>query len=154
MVTVDLSDGIEATLTDDHPTLFPKDTIIVPSLAEQGGGSGQIHVLGAVASPGSYRTAVAGSIVEALSAAGGPLGGAKLGEVRLTRTQAGGPVAFKLDLRDYLYDARPPADLALQDGDVVTIPAGQERPIENAIGLLSQLLPVAGALTGLILAFN
>jgi len=123
-VTVDLTDGIEDTPTEILPALRPKDTVVVPSLAEEAIiTDDMIQILGAVRSPGAYRLEAAGRVVKAVSISGGHLPNADLRHVRLTRPTQQGPFTYQLDLQGYLYEARPVTDLELQAGDIITVPS-------------------------------
>ncbi|MFB3908286.1 MAG: SLBB domain-containing protein [Candidatus Eisenbacteria bacterium] len=149
IVTINLSKGIERTNPDLLPVLGPKDTIILPSLAEVASPSDKFQVLGAVRSPGSYRIQLAASVIEAISAAGGELPDADLSKARLTRTTPLGTVSYTLDLESYLEEGTSAVNLELRPGDTISLPrkasAGQ-RALEG----LSRVAPVLSLATSIV----
>jgi polysaccharide export outer membrane protein len=148
---VDLSAGVDKTPVDSLPPLEPGDSIIVPSLAREGGVSGdQVRVLGAVRNPGIYPLRGAGTVVEALSASGGAVPGADLGAVRLARRTGGGVLVYELDVKGYLYRGHPSADLGLKPGDTVTVPS-RGGGAGNVVHLVLGLAPVLSAVASVIL---
>ncbi len=152
MLTIDLSKGIESTPAEGLPSLRPRDTIVVPSLAEQAAGGDRIHVFGAVAVPGVHRTGSARTVIEALSVSGGPLPDADLGHVVLTRSVGPETVTYRLDVSGHLRDARPDTDIELQPGDVITVP--RRRGFFGFIRDVAPMVSLFSAAAGLVIAFN
>ena len=151
--TVDLSQGVENTEVESIPEIRPKDTIRVPSLDGAVTGD-KFHVLGAVRAPGSYRITNARSaptVVEAMAISGGPLAGADLSHVHLTRATAEGAVSYRLDLESYLYEARPMADMEIRPGDTVTVPEGGN-VLRSAVDWSLRVVPLATSIIGVYLA--
>jgi polysaccharide export outer membrane protein len=146
-VTVDLSRGIEGTPRESLPELRSKDTIIVPVLpANTNVAAGdKVHVLGAVHAPGTYRLDAAGRVIDALAASGGPLPGADLRRVSLTRPTDHGAVSYELNLQDYLTRAKPVVDLPLEPGDIITVPSRRSTlaSIVDGIAGMAPFLSVA-----------
>jgi polysaccharide export outer membrane protein len=122
-VTVDLSKGLEKTPAGTLPVLRAGDSVILPAISLNVVTGDQVQVLGAVRTPGLYPLRAAGSVVAALSVSGGTIENAKLDDVRLARRTEGGVVVYGLDVRGYLYDGYPAADMALRPGDTVTVPS-------------------------------
>jgi protein involved in polysaccharide export with SLBB domain len=111
-------------------------------------GGDKIYVLGAVNAPGIYRIQAAGSVVEALAAAGGPDSEANLKKVYLTREGSKGATATQLNLKQYLENGSPNANLPLQAGDTVTV--GRSGGFWKTLG--GGILRVAPFVTSIILA--
>jgi polysaccharide export outer membrane protein len=153
-VTVDLSQGIEETLREELPDLQPRDTIVIPSIGENAISGDRFQVLGAVQSPGTYRISAAETVIEAISASGGPLPYADLRQVRLTRSTSEGVVSYKLDLHGYLYEARPLADLELKPGDTITVPGSERSPLGIIVDGFVKLAPVVTAMVSLAWALD
>ena len=143
-LTVDLSAGIEEIAPDELPALRTKDTIIVPSVIEVAIPGDQFQVLGAVRSPGAYRISAAEKVIHAIALSGGALPNADLRKVRLTRPTDNGAISYQLDLRGYLYHARPMADLQLKPGDTVTIPS-RRTTLSYIIDGILRIVPVITA---------
>jgi protein involved in polysaccharide export with SLBB domain len=106
-------------------------------------------VLGAVRSPGVYRTNSAKNVLEAIALCGGALPEADLREVHLTRPSGPELVSYQLDLRGYLYDARPLANFELQAGDIVTVPAGKAAG-NSFLDFLVKLTPVISLVSAVV----
>lgn len=148
-VTVDLSRGIERTPAESLPELRPRDTIVVPAI-ESGVPEGDaFHMLGEVGSPGSYSMFLADDVIEALALAGGASREADLRSVRLLRRTPDGSIAYEFDLESFLYQADPPADLALRPGDTITVPAKQ-----TLVARISELLAPFISVAGIIVLIN
>ncbi len=151
VATVNLSRGVGDTDPRELPELRPRDTIVVPSLAEIAVAGDRIQVLGSVRSPGMYRTGAAATVVEAISVSGGALPNADLSKVRLTRPAVGGAVAYELDLHGYLYDARPEVNLELKPGDVITVPS-RRVGLAATLETIARIVPVISLGIGLAYA--
>ncbi len=152
--TVDLSAGIEKTPKESLPTLRPKDTIVIPSLAGGIVMGDKFQVLGAVKAPGAYKTSSAASVIEALAISGGSLPYADLGKVRLTRVTNEGLISYELDLHGHLYNARPIADLGIRAGDTITVPGTERSFIGDVMDGLIRLAPAVTAVVSLVLALS
>lgn len=123
-VTVDLSGGIDRPPPEGLPTVRPKDTIVVPSLAENAGAAAgdRFQILGAVRNPGMYRISAAKNVVEAISVSGGTLPEANLEKILVTRPSSAGAMCYEIDLQKYLKEGAPGGQLELKPGDTITIP--------------------------------
>lgn len=139
---VDLSGGVDDVPPEGLPALHPKDTIVVPSLAESGVIGDKFQVLGAVRTPGVFRLSLAENVVEAIAACGGALPGANLRRVSLTRQTGQGIVSYELDLHDHLYEGRSVADIGLQPGDTVTVPR-EGSVLQSILNGLVRVAPLA-----------
>ncbi len=151
-VTVDLSKGIDQTDASKLPVLGPKDTIIVPSATENAVTGDKFQVLGAVRNPGSYKIQTASTVVEAISAAGGQLPDADLSKTLLTRPGSQGTCSYTLDLKRYLADGQPSANLKLKPGDTISIPQQRSTVLaffQGVVGL-APLVSLATAAVSLI----
>jgi polysaccharide export outer membrane protein len=119
---VDLSKGLEAIQHESLPALRPRDTIVVPSVIEGPATGDRYQVFGAVHTPGAYRIGTAGSVLQAIAAAGGALPEADLRRVRVSRQTAGGSLSYELDLFGSINEGRPTADPGVRPGDTISIP--------------------------------
>ena len=81
--------------------------------------SNQVFVVGDVAVPGSYRVSSAGTVLNALYAAGGPTVN---GSMRRIEVRRAGKLVDTLDLYDYLLHGDASHDARLETGDVVFVP--------------------------------
>ena len=151
--TVDLSAGLEGTDPALLPALRAKDSIMVPSAEGAPSGGSNVHVLGAVNAPGPYRLSVARSVVEALSASGGPRADADLGSIYLTRVSTDGTRAYKLNIDNYLKKARPLDNFPLQAGDTITVPQRGSFWVSFTEGL-NRLIPVLSLVVTYIAVTN
>lgn len=154
-MTVDLSGALDGVFPDSLPGLLPFDTINVPTLTgETTVATGStFQVLGAVNTPGVYGLSTAGTVVEALARAGGPIPEANLSKVQLTRTTPTGVVAYKMDLNSLLFEGKPLADFDLKEGDTLTVPTKAFGIGSVGRGILV-LLPLVTSLTSLIVVLN
>jgi len=154
-VTVDLSAGIEGTKMETLPAVRPLDTVLVSSLGGEASAAGEsFQVLGAVAKPGVYKIGSASSIIEALAVSGGPLQGADLSKVRLTRPTPKGVAAYELDVKGHLEKGEPIADMHLKSGDTITVPAGRAVDVGTLVTRIVGLTSIITAVSSLILALN
>lgn len=150
--TVDLSRGLEATDIKSLPALKPGDSIVIPSAATNAVIGDQVEVLGAVKTPGLYSARTANSVLTALAVAGGAAPGASLNKVRLARRNSGAVAVYELDVRRYLSEGTPDADLALLPGDVLSVPGG-DGPGKGT-NLIFQGLALLTTVTTFFLAIN
>lgn len=99
--------------------------------------AGYVTLSGAVRRPGTYELSPRKSLRELLDLMGGVSQGAAASQARLTRTgPAGRNDTFGVDLPQVL---KPPADVALQPGDVLYVPPGV---------VLQDVVEVRGAFNG------
>jgi len=116
----------------------------------------QVYVVGEVTAPGTYSVSSLGTIVNALSMAGGP---SKTGSLRSIRLLKKGKAAVEVDLYDMLLSGDRSNDIRLENGDTIFVPvigpvaavAGEvKRPaIYELKGktTLKQLLDISGGIT-------
>lgn len=85
----------------------------------------RVTVVGAVVKPGPADLPMNATVVDALSAAGGPLDTADLSRVVITRPTADGPMREVVNLEVYLYEpAQAPPVPRVRGGDLVAVEAG------------------------------
>jgi protein involved in polysaccharide export with SLBB domain len=116
----------------------------------------QVFVVGEVENPGVYSVSSLATVINALSAAGGPSKNGSLRDVRLLK---GGKVTESIDLYDIFLSGDRSKDVRLENGDTIFVPvigrvaavAGEvKRPgiYELKDGVtLPQLLEMAGGIT-------
>lgn len=80
----------------------------------------QIYVVGHALRPGSYTLSGMSTLLNALFASGGP---SVTGSMRNIKLKRGGEPLISFDLYDIMIHGDKSSDIALQDGDVVYIPA-------------------------------
>src|SRR5512133_2052133 len=116
----------------------------------------QVFVVGEVESPGSYSVSSLSTVINALSAAGGPVRNGSLRSIKVTRA---GQASLNVDLYDMFLSGDRSKDVRLQNGDTIFVPvigpvvavAGEvKRPAiyemaENAT--LPEVLKMAGGVT-------
>jgi len=117
----------------------------------------KVFVVGEVRNPGDYNLAPLSTLINALSAAGGPL---KSGTLRNVQIKRGGNVVETIDLYDFFLNGDKSSDICLQPGDTVFVPvigrvagiAGnvkrpaiyefkEEKSLDDLIALAEGLLP-------------
>lgn len=81
-----------------------------------------IYVVGQARKPGAYNLSGASTLVSALFASGGP---SATGSMRHVQVKRAGRTVTELDLYDFLAKGDKTADIRLQDGDTITIPAAR-----------------------------
>ena len=79
----------------------------------------QVFVAGDVVRPGAYQVSAAGTVLNALYAAGGPTANGSFRRVDIRR---GGKLVDSVDVYDYLTQGINPTSPRLQSGDVVFVP--------------------------------
>lgn len=150
-VTVDLSRGLERTPAASLPELKPGDTIVVPAVTANVVLGDQVEVIGAVKTPGLYPSRSAASVLTALAVAGGTVTGASLNRVQLARRNGAQVSVYQLDVKKYLSEGAPNADLELVPGDVLSVPGGEPG---KGSAVFFQGVALLTTLTTLFLAFN
>lgn len=128
--------------------LTPGDRINVPVIANRS------FVLGEVNKPGLYVVKPGDTILDALSNAGGPLPGSKLGSVVVLRKGPDGkPVQTVIDVLTYLKTGKTKDHKPLyvmQQGDVVYVPS-RKKPFDFAsMWQVASTLSTADAFTTLV----
>jgi len=88
------------------------DTVFVPK-------AGVVFVEGSVRTPGAYTLQGAGTVLKAVTLAGGFDFSAKESSVKLVRNGRSGPEVMEVDVK--AAKRNPALDLAVQDGDVVIV---------------------------------
>jgi protein involved in polysaccharide export with SLBB domain len=79
----------------------------------------KVYFVGEVASPGGYNISALSTVINALSAAGGPT---KHGSLRAIQILRGNKVADTVDLYDFFLKGDKSRDIRLQAGDTVYVP--------------------------------
>jgi protein involved in polysaccharide export with SLBB domain len=79
----------------------------------------QVFVVGEVEAPGTYHISSLGTVVNALSTAGGP---SKNGSLRTIKLLKGGKVVQEIDLYDMFLSGDRSKDIRLENGDTVFVP--------------------------------
>ena len=79
----------------------------------------QVYVAGDVVRPGAYQVSAAGTVLNALYAAGGPTTNGSFRRIDIRR---GGKLVDSVDVYDYLTQGINPSRVRLQAGDVVFVP--------------------------------
>ena len=79
----------------------------------------QVFVVGEVEAPGSYPVGSLSTVINALSAAGGPSKNGSLRTIRITRS---GQAPLEVDLYDMFLSGDRSKDIRLQSGDTVFVP--------------------------------
>jgi protein involved in polysaccharide export with SLBB domain len=82
-------------------------------------GANQVFVNGDVQHPGSYRVSRAGTVLNALYAAGGPTAN---GSMRRIEVRRGNETVATLDFYDYALNGDASNDVRLENGDVIFVP--------------------------------
>lgn len=79
----------------------------------------KVYVVGEVKAPGDYNLSPLSTLINALSAAGGPL---KTGTLRNIQVKRGGKVVETVDLYDFFLKGDKGKDIRLQSGDTIFVP--------------------------------
>ncbi len=79
----------------------------------------KVFVVGEVKAPGDYNLSSLSTLINALSAAGGPL---KTGSLRNIQIRRGGAVVDQVDLYDFFLKGDKSRDIRLQSGDTIFVP--------------------------------
>jgi len=79
----------------------------------------KVYVVGEVKAPGDYNLSPLSTLINALSAAGGPL---KTGTLRNIQVKRGGKVVETVDLYDFFLKGDKGKDIRLQPGDTIFVP--------------------------------
>ena len=91
----------------------------------------QVYVVGNARAPGTYTVSSAGTLLNALFAAGGPSANGSMRKVQLKR---GGSVVTEFDLYDFLVFGNVAKDARLSQGDVIFIPpVGPEVAVAGSV---------------------
>lgn len=125
----------------------PQITIDISTIQSQ-----KIIVLGEVRSPGIFTLDSDLTIMDAISKAGGMTTDAKLSNVILIRRNQGKPQVASLDLKKVFNDGDFSQNIALQNGDVVYLPATVIADVSRFFSYLSQILsPIVNLESGIVL---
>lgn len=79
----------------------------------------KVYVVGEVAAPGDYNVSSLSTVINALSAAGGPT---KSGSLRNIQINRGGKIVETVDLYDFFLKGDKSKDIRLQPGDTILVP--------------------------------
>jgi protein involved in polysaccharide export with SLBB domain len=91
----------------------------------------QVHVMGEVATPGTYTVPSLATLFNVLYNAGGVNG---IGSLRDIRVNRGGKQVAKVDVYEYLMQGRSDLDVSLKDGDVVLV-----QPYTNLVAVTGKV---------------
>ena len=93
----------------------------------------QVYVAGDVVRPGAYQVSAAGTVLNAIYAAGGPTSNGSFRRIDIRR---GGELVDSVDVYQYLTQGINPTGARLQPGDVVFIPV--HGPLAKVAGKVSR----------------
>lgn len=79
----------------------------------------KVYVVGEVRAPGDYTLSSFSTLINALSAAGGPV---KTGSLRTVQVKRGGKLVETVDLYDFFLKGDKSKDIRLQPGDTIFVP--------------------------------
>ena len=99
----------------------------------------EVHVWGEVTRPGLYRVPDGSTILDVISAAGGPTGFASLSRVRLTHPPGAKPRSLKVNLDQYVSGTNQSELPVIKPGDMVTVPRNARFFWKDAIQLLADI---------------
>jgi polysaccharide export outer membrane protein len=132
------------------PPLRAGSTILVPRAEAVGTEGDVIFVYGRVIEPGTFSIDAARTVLQAVLAAGGPLGDADMGSVRVIRP---GPVqarVIEVDLNSYTNEGELFANVPLLPGDTVTIPRSSNSAIWSGVRDVAE---ISGNILGTLFFF-
>ena len=140
-------------LQDGDSIVIPSSTTLNTTALTQLAGSNlranidrpiNVAIVGEVTQPGPYQLGGENgqaTVVQALQTAGGITPSANLREVQLRRqTRQGGQQVFNINLWELLQSGDISQDLALQQGDTLTVPTASELLIEEVTSLAASSL--------------
>lgn len=126
ILTVDVQSMFEKMDFTSDQYLRPRDMIVVPSLGE-GGGAGEVLVLGDVASAGFYPYIEGMDIIRTITRAGGVSRTAKWSAARLLRRgKDGNYTVIPIDLSLLFGAADMSVNVKVQPGDIIFIPSSEQ----------------------------
>jgi hypothetical protein len=99
----------------------------------------EVHVWGEVTRPGLYRVPDGSTILDVISAAGGPTGFAALGKVRLTHPSGATPRSLKVNLDQYVAGNNKNELPVIKPGDMVNVPRNARFFWKDAVQLLADI---------------
>jgi polysaccharide export outer membrane protein len=123
-VSVDLHTHLSEDGSASDLLLADDDTIYVPK-------GGFVFVEGAVQKPGVYPLQGEGSVLKAITMAGGLAFQASRSKVQVIRRRQGSPEILRVDLGGI--ETRPQQDVAVRDGDVVVVGSSPAKVALNGI---------------------
>jgi polysaccharide export outer membrane protein len=129
--------------------LQPGDTIRVPSRISAAPVGNAVYVLGEVRTPGSYEIALAGDVVAALVAAGGPTDMAELKKLYIVRRSGSEAITFKINLEKFLKEGVVAANPDLRPGD--TIMVSRKRTVVGTVFSFAGLATLLSAVASLVI---
>jgi polysaccharide export outer membrane protein len=135
-VSTDLEAFLRQGKPELNPQIQPGDIVVMPETDRR------IIVLGQVVKPGpiDLGDTFPRTVMDAISAAGGPANLSKLSTVYIIRQDGGTkPTAITLDLWKYLHEGGPNQNIELKPGDVVFVPASPLVSLQAVVNILSGL---------------
>lgn len=99
----------------------------------------EVHVWGEVNKPGSYQVPDGSTMIDVISAAGGPTQYAALSRVRLSHVPGQQPRIESVDLNRYLTRERTDQPPLLQPGDAVLVPRNARFFWKDAVSLIADI---------------
>lgn len=157
-ITVDLTEFLGEGEISKLPSIYPGDTIHIPGVAIQPGGTGTsapggvtstqldsdvIYIYGQVARPGGYQFTRNLSLLEAIIIAGGPTPVAKMDEVKIIMKGEHYSSIATVNLESYSKQGTP-APFLLTPGDTIYIPERKSSAIVQTLqrGILYEVMRV------------
>jgi len=120
---INIQPAIESGEFGSLPVLRAGDTVIVPEMSMKYQGSGAVNVIGAVVNPGPYNLSGNKTLIDAILSAGGPMGNANLGEVKIVRyLPEGGTLTLRVDFKKYLNEGDDRHNPVILMNDTVNVP--------------------------------
>lgn len=99
----------------------------------------EVHVWGEVNKPGSYQVPDGSTLLDVISAAGGPTQFAALSRVRLSHAPGPAPRIQAVDLDRYLSREKAVLPPVLKPGDAVLVPRNARFFWKDAVALIADL---------------
>jgi len=170
-IIVDLTEFLGEGDISKLPPIYPGDTINVPGIAMQPGGTGApasggvtstqveedvIYIYGQVARPGGYQFTRNLTLLEAIVIAGGPTAVARLDEVKVIMRGDHYSSVATVDLKRYS-NTGTPAPFLLNPGDTIYIPERRTSVLMENLqqrGFLYEILRMVLSVGTTVLVYN
>ena len=152
--TVDVAAAIREGRLDRMERLRPGDTVRVSrgGAAITAGAPGDlVYVFGAVANQSAHPSSQVPDLVTALLRSGGATGDANIEKIGIVRVAGPGLIRLRANLRDYMYDALPSGNPAIEPGDKIYVERTKTGFFNSTAAMIGTTL---GLLGGLAYFFN